>query len=244
MRAALVLIAQLLVACGNRDTTKRDAPSVGAGVPEVDWATATGPAGPLLLTRTLRTAGRWQFTGTVDAVSASMRATAVMELTSTGDGTAHLITTLTPSTGGEHRSELSFDEAGTSEDDPTGGLVAVLWPVPPHALSVGESATAPLAFPFNVQGRAKSDWTQTITFAGYSRVASILCARFTSSAVMELPDDGTGSFGRATYGAQFCLEPTTGMLVALANELTTEMSLGGPTTKGHVVNRFARDATP
>ena len=49
---------------------------------------------------------------------------------------------------------------------------------------------------------------------------------------------------RATYGAQSCLEPSTGMLVALANELTTEMSIAGPATKGHVVNRFARDTRP
>jgi hypothetical protein len=239
------------MACGKRDAARHDAagvapsPSVAVTVPTVDWADAKGPAGPLSFSRKLRTPGRWLFAGTMEANLDDIGAKLTIELSTTGDGTARMMSTVTPDGGDrEQRNEITFDEAGRSEQDPTGALVAVLWPIPPR-LRVGESAIAPFAFPFNVQGRSKSDWTQTVTFVGYSRVGAITCARFTSTAVMELPDDGAGSFGRAMYGAQFCLDPADGMIVASANEMTSEMSVVGmPASMMHIVNRFARVATP
>ena len=212
------------------------------------WPDATGPAGPVAFKRDFSKPGTWRYayrqnmTMTMnaegDVMVNAIQAKGTLTVESKRDGTAtatmdaHATTHIAGSSGPavsvplQHTLELG--ELGANKlDDSQAALLAILVPVPPKPLRVGESFEIPFVMPVQgIPGLTSVTGQMTFRFEGYSKVGARTCARFTSRLAM---DEKRGdALVKMKLDGRVCLDPSDAAVVVTHQVIDIKLASKGP----------------
>ncbi len=141
---------------------------------------------------------------------------------------------------------VTEDGGMTVGDSAQATFIKLMFPMPPKALSVGESDSLPATMPFNAMGSALHVKGQTrITLTGYVNVDGKTCARLeaeTDISELDVPEELEGTYECKTNGkAVFYYDPKEKAFVSGSMALMMRMHVDAPSPKFNMPKELAED---